>query len=320
MSSTTQAVDETEDKPQPARRGGAPRKGARRDDSRLAFWLIVPTLVALALVVGYPILKAIYRSLFDDPITGTPKFIGLHNYSDALWGTNSSEFWAAFIVTFFFTVTSVALEVLIGFAMALVMHRAFRGRGLIRTSVLIPWAIPTAVTAVLWKWMLDPQYGIVNHLIGKQILWTGKEWPSKWAIVFADTWKTAPFIALLILAGLQIIPEDIYEAAKVDGAGAMRRFTTITLPLVKPAVLVAVLFRILDGLRIYDLPQIFTQGANDTTTLSILVVRAAIGDLRSGYGGALSTLTFITIFLVAYLFVRVLGANVVETQQREVKK
>lgn len=314
--STTPAVDQ-----QPAatpRRPSKRRRRATRSDSRLAFWLIVPTMIALALVIGYPVVRAVYRSFFDDPIGGTPEFIGFENYTTALFGADSDEWWAAMEVTAFFTVVSVVLEVVIGFAMALVMHRAFRGRGLIRTSVLVPWAIPTAVTAVLWAWMFQPN-GIVNSLLGQEIIWTGSEWPAKWAIVFADTWKTAPFIALLLLAGLQIIPDELYEAAKVDGASALRRFREITLPLVKPALLVAVLFRMLDVLRIYDLPAILTQGANDTTTLSILVVEAAIGNLEQGYGSALSTLTFLFIFLCAFLFVKLLGTNVVQTQQGKVK-
>jgi ABC-type sugar transport system permease subunit len=318
VSSTTPAVDK-----QPRVPAGRSPDGRRRrattGDSRLAFWLIVPTMVALAVVVGYPVFRAIYRSFFDDPIGGTPDFIGFENYTTALWGPDSDEFWAAMEVTVFFTLVSVVLEVVIGFLMAVVMHRAFRGRALIRASVLVPWAIPTAVTAVLWAWMFNPN-GIVNQLLGQEILWTGSEWPAKWAIVFADTWKTAPFIALLLLAGLQIIPDELYEAAKVDGASALRRFREITLPLIKPALLVAVLFRMLDVLRIYDLPAILTQGANDTTTLSILVVQVAIGNLEHGYGSALSTLTFLFIFLCAFLFVRLLGTNVVATQQREVKR
>jgi ABC-type sugar transport system permease subunit len=318
MSSTTPTVEERTPTGAGRRISGLRRRGATRSEGRLAFWLIIPTVVALAVVVGYPVVQAVYRSFFSDPIAGDPEFIGFENYTTPLWGFERTEFWSAFWATVFYTVTSVILEVIIGFAMALVMNRAFRGRGLIRTSVLVPWAIPTAVTAVLWGWMLEPN-GIVNAITGADTIWTGSEWPAKWAMVFADTWKTAPFIALLILAGLQIIPTELYEAAKVDGADAWRRFTTITLPLVKPALLVAVLFRILDVLRIYDLPKILTNGANDTASLSVLVVRASIDNLRPGYGSALSTLTFLFIFVVAFVFVKVLGTNVVSTQQRGVK-
>jgi trehalose/maltose transport system permease protein len=200
--------------------------------------------------------------------------------------------------------------------MALVMARAFKGRGLLRASVLVPWAIPTAVTAKLWLFIFAFD-GIANYLLHTEILWTGSEWPARFAVVFADVWKTTPFIALLILAGLQIIPADVYEAAKVDGATAWQRFTRITLPLVRPALLVAILFRTLDVLRIFDLPYILTGGANGTSTLSILVVN----QIRQGFNAAaaLSTITFLFIFLVAFVFVKLLGANVVQTQQSQQK-
>ena len=191
------------------------------------------------------------------------------------------------------------------------MARAFRGRSLIRAAVLVPWAIPTAVTAKLWFFIFAFE-GIANKLFNTTILWTGSEWPAKWAVIIADVWKTTPFMALLILAGLQMIPAEVYEAAKVDGASAWQRFRMITLPLVKPALMVAILFRTLDALRMFDLPYILTGGANNTTTLSILV----INQIRQGFNAAaaLSTITFIIIFLVAFIFVRFLGANVVEQQ------
>jgi len=287
----------------------------RRADSRLAFFLIVPSMAVLALIIGYPVISAIVRSLYAD-VLGNVHFIGFDNYASALWGDQSDTFWSSVRVTYFFTAVTVVLEIVLGFAMALIMNRAFRGRGIIRASVLVPWAIPTAVTAVLWRWSFDPR-GIVNFVFHTNIIWTGSEWPAKAAIIIADTWKTAPFMALLILAGLQIIPEELYEAAKIDGATALKRFRYITLPLVKPALVVAILFRILDALRMYDLPQIFTHGANDTTTLSILVVRATLSELKPGYGGALSTLTFVLIFITAFLFVRLLGANAVQFGRRE---
>ncbi|MGH3344444.1 MAG: carbohydrate ABC transporter permease [Carbonactinosporaceae bacterium] len=294
------------------------RRRATRADSRLAFWLILPTVILLGAVVGYPIVQAVWMSFFSDSLTGAREFVAFDNYATALFGVDAAEFWAATRFTVFLTVVTVGLEVAIGMAMALIMHRAFRGRGLVRTSVLVPWAVPTAVTAVLWAWMFQPD-GVVNFIIDQHIIWTGSEWPAKFAIVIADVWKTAPFVALLLLAGLQIIPEELYDSAKVDGAGAWQRFTTVTLPLVKPALLVAVLFRMLDVLRIYDVPAILTRGANDTTTLSILVFQAAIEQTKFAYGSALSTLTFLIIFIFAFLFVKLLGTNVVQTQQREVK-
>ncbi|MFC3998995.1 carbohydrate ABC transporter permease [Nocardiopsis sediminis] len=299
--------------PAAQRRPAATRRrgttGERAAERRLAVWLLAPTLAALGLVVAYPVASAVYRSLFDDPIGAEPAFVGLANYADALVGYGSEGFWAALGNTVMFAAVSVAVETLIGLGMALVMHRAFRGRGIVRAAVLLPWALPTAVSAVMWGWMLQPE-GIVNALTGTEVVWGGAEWPAKWSIILAEVWKTAPFVALLILAGLQTIPPHLYEAAAIDGASAWRRFTSITLPLARPAIVVAVLFRTLDALRMYDLPQILTGGANNTETLSMLVVQAATRELKQGYGGALSTLTFLFVFLCAFLLIRTIGANV----------
>ncbi|WP_422935209.1 carbohydrate ABC transporter permease [Sinomonas sp. P47F7] len=292
---------------------------------RWASALLLPTLVLLAVVIIYPVVNAIIMSFQKDaglnPATGFFEqggAAGLDNYAHWLFqqcngqacppGTIGSQFWSAFGTTFFFTVVTVALETVLGFWMAIIMARSFRGRSAVRAAVLVPWAIPTAVTAKLWFFIFAFD-GIANKVFGTQILWTGSEWPAKWAIIISDTWKTTPFMALLILAGLQLIPDEVYEAAKVDGATAWQRFTQITLPLVKPALMVAVLFRVLDALRMFDLPYIMTQGANNTTTLSILVV----DQIREGFNSAaaLSTVTFIVIFLVAFIFVRFLGANAV---------
>jgi multiple sugar transport system permease protein len=198
------------------------------------------------------------------------------------------------------------------------MNRAFRGRALVRASVLVPWAIPTAVTAKLWLFIFATA-GIANSILNTQILWTSQTWPARFAIIIADVWKTTPFMALLILAGLQVIPEEVYEASRMDGATTVQQFFRITLPLVKPALLVAILFRTLDALRMYDLPAILTGGGpgNATTTLSMLVV----SQIRQGFNAAaaLSTLTFLLIFGVAFIFVRFLGANVTATVDAEQK-
>lgn len=325
---------------------GAPapqkRNKINTGEGRLGFYLVVPTLVLLGLVILYPVFRAIYMSFQNDsgldPATGlfkTGGFAGVSNYTHWLLqrcnsttggslacppGTLGGQFWSAVFVTIFFTVATVVLEVILGMMMALVMNRAFKGRGLLRASVLVPWSIPTAVTAKLWFFMFAYD-GIVNHLFGTKILWTGDAWAARAAVIIADVWKTTPFIALLILAGLQVIPADIYESARVDGATAWQRFTSMTLPLVRPALMVAVLFRTLDVLRIYDLPAILTNGGGGsghaTTTLSILVVN----QIRQGYNSAsaLSTITFLFIFLVAFIFVKFLGANVVQTQQSQQK-
>jgi multiple sugar transport system permease protein len=305
-------------------------------------FLVGPTLVVLAIVIGYPVVRAIWMSFQKDPgldkATGLFQqggFAGFSNYTHWLLqqcstvggGTSScpqgalgAEFWTAVSNTVMFTVISVIIEVVLGFWFALIMHRNFKGRGLLRAAVLVPWAIPTAVTAKLFFFIFAFQ-GVANKLLHAHILWTGDAWPARIAVISADVWKTTPFMALLILAGLQVIPDDVYEAAKVDGASAWQRFTQITLPLVRPALMVAVLFRTLDVLRIFDLPFILTGGGGGkgdaTNTLSILV----ISQIRQGFNSAaaLSTITFIFIFLVAFLFVRFLGANVVETQENQAK-
>jgi ABC-type sugar transport system permease subunit len=326
-------------------RPSKPRAGLKKNrnqQGRWALYLILPTLVLLAVVIGYPVVSAIIMSFQKDagldPATGLfvqGGFAGFQNYAHWLFqqcmgadgaaiacppGNLGSQFWNAVGVTFFFTVVTVVLETVLGMWFAFVMNRTFRGRGLVRAAILVPWAIPTAVTAKLWFFIFSVA-GVANAVIGAHILWTSDEWASRFAVIIADTWKTTPFMALLILAGLQIIPEEVYEAAKVDGATTWQRFWRVTLPLVKPALLVAVLFRVLDALRIYDLPAILTGGGggtgNATTTLSILVV----DQIRQGFNSAsaLSTITFILIFLVAFIFVRFLGTNVVRTQEAQQK-
>jgi ABC-type sugar transport system permease subunit len=291
---------------------GEPEPGRRRR-AGAAFLLLLPAFGLLAAVVGYPIVRAIWLSFHTENARGTQTdvFVGLGNYLRALAGPDAHEFWNSVTVTAFFAVTTVAAELIVGFLLALIMHRRFRGRGLVRASVLVPWAIPTAVSAVLWQWMLQPD-GIVNAVLGHHIIWTGQTWSSRLGIIIADTWKTAPFISLLVLAAMQAIPDEVYEAARVDGTSAWQRTWRITVPMVKPALAVAVLFRVLDALRMYDLPAILTHGANGTTTMSIFAYQQAINQGKFGYGSALSTLTFILIFLVGLAFVRLLSAHIAE--------
>jgi ABC-type sugar transport system permease subunit len=316
--------------------GGRRRRRARRTsinpgESRRAWTLIAPAILLLALIVGYPVVKAIYQSFLTDP--GLDKATGLFNQGNAWngltnythWlfqrcpvagggteacpsGTLGSQFWGSVGVTVGITIVACSLETVIGMVFALMMNRAFRGRALVRVAILIPWAIPTAVTSKLWQVIFDPQ-GILNKILGTHFAWTSQEWPARSAIIIADVWKTTPFIALLILAGLQGIPEETYEAARIDGAGAWKRFTSVTLPLVKPALAVAVIFRALDTLRMYDLPAILTGGANGTTTVSVLVVHQLTSGVNSA--SALSTITFILIFAIALGMVRLFNANVV---------
>ncbi|MFI0787493.1 carbohydrate ABC transporter permease [Streptomyces lydicus] len=292
------------------------RPRATSGTGRLAALLVSPTLLVLTVVVLYPTLVALKDSLYGTPglnprtgfVNESDPFVGLQNYG-AIFGAAGARFWNAFWNTTFLTVTTVALETVIGIAMALIMHRAFQGRALVRASILVPWAIPTAVSGLLWRWIFNSN-GVANALTGQHILWTTEGFHAKLAVIIADVWKTAPFIGLLVLAGLQVIGKEVYEAARIDGAGALRQFWNITLPLVKPALLVAVLFRTLDALRMFDLPYILI-GAKKTSveTLSMLAQDQA-ANVRFGPAAACAVILFVYVFLIALAFVRLLGADV----------
>ncbi|EHR61608.1 carbohydrate ABC transporter permease [Saccharomonospora cyanea] len=286
---------------------------ARSSQGRTAALLLSPTVLVLGLVVGYPLLAALRESLYrsgdeiDESgfiVTGD-RFVGADNFADAFTG---DRFWNAFGNTTLFTVTTVTAEVIIGVAMALVMHRAMRGRALVRASILVPWAIPTAVAGLLWQWIFQSN-GVANAVLGTDLLWTADGWASQLAVIIADTWKTAPFVGLLVLAGLQLIPNDVYEAARLDGASGWQQFWRVTLPLVKPALLVAVLFRLLDALRMFDLPFVLV-GAQKASveTLSMLAWDEA-NQVRYGPAAAYAVLLFCYIAVVAFVFVKLLGAD-----------
>jgi multiple sugar transport system permease protein len=240
----------------------------------------------------------------------------VQNYLDIFTGPKATAFWGALYNTTFFTVVTVAIETVLGVAMALVMAQAIRGRGLVRASILVPWAIPTAVSALLWKVIFEPD-GVANAVIGSQVLWSADGIQAQLAVIIADTWKTAPFIGLLVLAGLQVIPREVYEAARVDGANAWERFWKITLPLVKPALLVAVLFRMLDVLRMFDLPYVLIGDRKESViTLSMIAFNEA-SNTNFGPAAAYSTVLFVYVAVIAYAFVRLLGADVIgEMRQR----
>jgi trehalose/maltose transport system permease protein len=285
-------------------------------ERRLARYMVAPSVALIALVALWPIIYAIWLSLHQYSLVQAgevrwaepnPPF---GNYTDALWGEDSSEFWSATRVTFIFTIASVVLETIIGLAMALAMHSAFKGQGLLRTVVLVPWAVLTVVTAIMWRTIFDPNLGFVNQLLGTTTVWLGEEPQALMVMIFADVWKTAPFMALLLLAGLQVIPGEIYEAAKVDGANMWQRFQKITLPLLMPALLVALIFRTLDALRAFDLPKVLTNGANDTTTLSLIAQRTFQENRLYGEGSALSILTFIIVMAVSFAYIRLVGGNI----------
>ena len=290
---------------------GAPARRRSRglSEKRLAFFMVSPSMLLIALVAAYPIIYAIWLSLheYSVRVAGLSRFAGLDNYTTAL---QNSDFWDALITTLIFTVASVFLELVIGLAMAMAMHAAFKGQGVLRTVVLVPWAILTVVTATMWRTIFESPQGFVNQIIGGDTVWLGSEPQALIVIIIADVWKTAPFMALLILAGLQVIPSDIYEAAKVDGATAWQRFRKFTLPLLTPAILVALIFRTLDALRIFDLPYVLTKGSNGTTTLSLIAQETFATNRIYGLGAAYSILTFITVMIVSFTYIWTVGGNI----------
>jgi multiple sugar transport system permease protein len=288
------------------------------DSSRLATMLLTPTMLVLLIVIGYPILAATYESLFTQSqgvdesgfVVSGSQFTGLANYTAIFGGSTGSRFWNAFYNTTFFTVVCVVIETVIGVAMALIMNKAFKGKGLIRASILVPWAIPTVVSALLWRWIFDAN-GIANEIINNQILWSTDGWQAKAAVIIADTWKTAPFIGLLVLAGLQVIPGEVYEAARIDGASVVQQFWNITLPLVKPALLVAVLFRILDNLRMFDLPYVLIGPQKPSVETVSILAFLENNNTRFGSASAYAVILFLYIVVVAFAFVKLLGADVI---------
>lgn len=303
---------------------------------RLAAILISPTLIVLVAVVGIPIILSIREAFFlrgtgINPETGivdnTEKFVGFDNFLLAFQGSSPvrgsygtiDRFANAFINTSLFTVVCVAIETVLGVAMAMIMSKAFKGRGIVRAGILVPWAIPTIVSALMWKLIFD-EAGIMNRVLGSNILWIADNSPAFWAVVTADVWKTAPFIGLLTLAGLQTIPAEVYEAAKVDGASAVQQFVRITLPMVKPTLVVAVLFRTLDTMRMFDLPWgMIGPQKYHVETLSIFSYVEADAS-RYGPAAAYSIILFLYIVLVAFLFVKLLGADVIGDDSAPKKK
>ena len=291
------------------------RRSVFREERRLGAAMLIPSLAVIGLVAAYPIGYAVWLSLNEYSVItpGLSRFVGLDNYSEAL---ESSEFWDAMITTLVFTAASVGLELAIGLGMALVMHQAFRGRALLRAVVLVPWAILTVVTAITWRTIFEPELGFVNTMLetlslpGADIVWLGERGYALGVMILADVWKTAPFMALLILAGLQGIPDELHDAAKVDGANTWQRFRSITLPLLVPAITVALIFRTLDAMRVFDLPYVLTKGANGTETLSLIAQEELVTNRNTGLGSALSVLTFLTVMGVSFLYIRFIGGNI----------
>lgn len=283
-----------------------------REETRDAWIMMAPTMLFLAVIAVYPVLRTIWLSLHEmvltDPSSGYP-FVGLDNYIQLFTDTRAH---AALGFTLKFTIVTVFFEFLLGFAAALIMNRAFKGRGFVRAAILIPWAIPTSVSAMMWKFIYNDQYGLFNDVLLKLGVidgyqaWLATPNGSFLALVVADIWKTAPYMSLLILAGLQMIPEEMYESSRIDGANVIQRFRLITLPLVKNVALVAMLFRTLDAFRVFDLVSVMTDGANGTESVSLYAYKNLMKFLNFGYGSALAVMIFIVVLLISLVYMRML--------------
>ena len=275
-----------------------------RSERKLGWTLAGPACAVMLAVTAYPIISAVWLSLFSQRITdpGAREFVGLRNYGvilrDSLW-------WQDVGTTVFITVVTVAVELVIGFGFATVMHRLLFGRRIVRTSILIPYGIITVVSAFAWRYAFELDTGFVNGLFGLgDFAWFDKRWSSLAAICLSEIWKTTPFMSLLLLAGLAQVPEVLQEAAKVDGASWWQRLTKVTLPNMKGAILVAVLFRTLDAYRVFDSVFVMTSGAQGTETVSFLAYRQVISRTAIGMGSAVSVLLFLTVMGIAVLFIK----------------
>lgn len=280
-------------------------EGARAE-RRLGWLLCAPAFTIMVAVTGYPIVYAIYLSLqrYDLRFPSQAKFVGLSNYAAVL---SSPYWWNAFVVTLVITVISVAVELVLGMGLAIVMHRTIFGRGAVRTSILIPYGIVTVVAAFSWQYAWTPSTGYLSSLFHDAAPLTHQTQAIA-TIILAEVWKTTPFMALLLMAGLALVPEDLQKAAKVDGATAWQRFVRVTLPLMKPAILVALLFRTLDAFRIFDNIFVLTSGGHNTGSVSILGYDNLFSSLNLGIGSAISVLIFISVAIIAFLFIKGFGA------------
>ena len=280
-------------------------RGAERREARLAYGMVAPAVATILLVALFPLSWTIWESLhlhdLRMPWLGQP-FVGLENYAEVL---GERRFWGAMGHTVWFAVASVSLELVLGCVLALAMNRTFRGRALVRASILIPWAIPTVVAALVWRFMFEGLEGWLTHDV---LAWV--------PVILSDVWKTTPFVALLLLAGLQGIDPALYEAARIDGASPWRQFRFVTLPLLAPAILVALIFRTLDAFRVFDLIYVLTGGGPGPATepIALYTFNSLMQNLRFGYGSALSVLVFLVTFTLALGYIRLLGRGLTETR------
>jgi trehalose/maltose transport system permease protein len=290
------------------------RSSLTRSRVRAAWAFIAPSLIILALIAGWPLARTIWFSFTDADLNNLSDyaFIGFENYLanyDGEWLglLTDPDWWRSVWNTVWFTLVSVSIETILGIVVALILNAAFPGRGLMRAIILIPWAIPTIVSAKMWNWMLHDQFGVINDmllrtgLIAAPVIWTADADTALWSAIMVDVWKHTSFMALLVLAALQMVPGDIYEAAKVDGVHPVRVFFRVTLPLIKPALLVAVIFRSLDALRVFDLIYVLTSNSRDTASMSIYARQQLVDFQEVGLGSAASTLIFLIIALIVVI-------------------
>ncbi|NUS74297.1 MAG: sugar ABC transporter permease [Corynebacteriales bacterium] len=285
-----------------------PISDGKAAERRLGWWLCAPAALVMLIVAGWPILYSVLLSFqrFDLRFPDDKAWIGFDNYQAVL---SSEYWWNAFGVTTFIMIVSVAIELVLGMILAIIMHRTLVGRGLVRTVVLIPYGIVTVVAAYGWRYAWTPGTGWLANLLDESTA-PLTERPSAIAIIIlAEVWKTTPFMALLLLAGLTVVPEELLRAASIDGASKWQSFVRITLPLIRPAILVALLFRMLDAFRIYDNIYVLTNGGQDTSSVSILTYHNLIGGLNLGIGSTMSVLIFLTVALIAFIFIKVLGTS-----------
>lgn len=296
-------------------------RSLQQQRARAAFWFLAPMLAMLFCVAAWPLMRSIYFSFTDTSLNNLygGEFVGFDNYlrwrvlesGRIRWGGTLADpdWWNAVWNTVRFSVVSVTLETFLGLMVALVLNAEFKGRGIVRAAILVPWAIPTIVSAKMWGWMLNDQNGIINAMllslgvISEKIAWTANTDTAMFAVLVVDIWKTTPFMALLCLAGLQMIPRDIYEAAKVDGIHPVQVFFKVTLPLVRPALMVAVIFRMLDSLRIFDLIYVLTPNSSATKTMSIISQENLFQFDKFAEGSAQSTLLFLIILITVALYI-----------------
>ena len=279
----------------------------KRAERRLGWMLCAPAAIVMVAVTGWPIIYSVWLSLqrYDLRFPDERQFVWFDNYAAVL---SNSYWWTAFGVTTFITVVSVVIELVLGMILALIMHRTLVGRGLVRTVSLIPYGIVTVVAAFSWFYAWNPDTGYLTALFGAEAPLTDR-FASLAIIILAEVWKTTPFMALLLMAGLALVPDDLLKAASMDGATAWQRFTKVMLPVMKPAILVALLFRTLDAFRIFDNIFVLTKGANDTSSVSMLTYNNLLKGLNLGIGSTMSVLIFIAVAIIAFIFVKLFGAS-----------